>query len=269
MKKTIRASSEFVKDVGRKVGVHSRNFVKGAKSATKQATKATKNATTRAKTATRHAAKATNRAARKMIHKGEEFILDYGEKIINATHDQRFRKWFKALSTTFLILSMVLFVYVLFNYQLFEEKINDAVIIYGNFGIFIISFVLDLLLIPLGPDVPIAIGILANLPWPSVFFMATLGSFLASFLGYYVGTLYGEHGMVKMYGTIKYLSWKKTFEKYGKWAVFLGAVTPVPYVPMCWLSGIFKFSMRDFIIYALIPRAIRFIIVVLLVLSVM
>ena len=59
--------------------------------------------------------------------------------------------------------------------------------------------------------------------------------------------------------------YKSLFKKYGKWAVFLAAIGPIPWVPFCWLAGSFKMKFKKFAFYGLIPRAIRIAIVVFIV----
>ena len=54
----------------------------------------------------------------------------------------------------------------------------------------------------------------------------------------------------------KYKKIKNRYLKYS-FIVPIAALTPVPYVPICWISGIFKMNKFKFLIYAMIPRTIR------------
>ena len=134
---------------------------------------------------------------------------------------------------------------------------------YGVAGVFIASFILDLLMQPIGPDIPLMGGILGGM-WPITAFTAAIaGSVLASLSGYWLGRRYGEYGIKKIYGQKKYIRWKRFFRRWGRWSLLIAALTPVPYVPLCWTSGIFRLGIWRFFVYAIIPRALRFIAVML------
>ena len=54
----------------------------------------------------------------------------------------------------------------------------------------------------------------------------------------------------------------KRLQKYGPWALTIAAISPVPWVIFCWLAGSAKMKLKKFILYGLIPRTFRIIIVV-------
>ncbi len=189
-----------------------------------------------------------------------KLFLDTGEKIINATRSPYFRRKFKLFTAVMIVFFILLFIYSLLKYRFFEAEIQAFILRYGYIGIVVISFILDFLIIPLAPDLALIFGILGGLPWYFVLLAVVIGSYVASFSGYYFGVLYGKHGLIRMYGTVKYLQWSRQFEQYGKWLMVLGATTPVPYVPM--LGGVFNFSLKEFIMYAIIPRTLRYLMIV-------
>lgn len=206
-----------------------------------------------------------NKKSSSKFQRTRKLFSDTGEKIINATRSAYFRRNFKMFTTVMIVLFIILFFYSLLKYRSFEVEIQEFILGYGYIGIIIISFILDFLIIPLAPDLALIFGILGGLPWYFVLGAVFLGSTLASFTGYYLGILYGKHGLIKMYGTVKYLRWNKQFEQYGKWLMVLGATTPVPYVPI--LGGVFNFSLKDFILYAVVPRTLRYLMVALFLLG--
>lgn len=162
--------------------------------------------------------------------------------------------------------AVFLFVIVLifFGVLLFAAKLNDllqgAILIYGLLAVFIIAFLSDMLMQPIGPDVPLVLGILAGMGLIEVTAAAILASSLATILGYYLGLKLGAEGFKKFYGEKRYRKLIKRYNKYNL-IVPIAALTPVPYVPVCWLSGIFKMNLKRFLSFALISRAIRLIIV--------
>lgn len=155
------------------------------------------------------------------------------------------------------VIFTLLFGLVLLYLSYFEAEITDLVGSYGYVAIFASSFILDMVMQPLAPDLPIAVGIVGNLnPWMVLIF-ALFGSYAASILGYYLGEKYGEAGFKKWYGEAKFDKLVKKYYARTKWIVAIGALTPVPYVPVCWIAGIFKMEKRHFYIYALVTRTIR------------
>lgn len=154
---------------------------------------------------------------------------------------------------------LALFIYVALNFSGFKESISTYIGAYSYAAIFILSFLLDAIMQPLGPDIPIIAGILAGLDVYLVVFFAALASILASVCGYFFGRAYSDFGFKKVYGLKTYEKWHRRFDKYGNPIVAVAAVTPVPYVPICWMSGIFDMRLSRFFIFALIPRILRFV----------
>jgi membrane protein YqaA with SNARE-associated domain len=160
----------------------------------------------------------------------------------------------------FWILLILVFIVGLIFLVYIKEFIAFIISDFGYLGILITSFITDLIVQPVGPDVPLLIGIFAGLnPW-MVFLVVLLGSYLALFVAYYIGETLGAAGIEKIMG-------KKNFarlEKYsltGKWFMFIGALTPVPYIP--YLAGLWKFNFAEVIIYVIVPRTLRFAVVLL------
>lgn len=136
-----------------------------------------------------------------------------------------------------------------------QDFIGWIVSDYGYLGIFAASFITDLLVQPIGPDVPLVLGVFAGMnPWV-VFIFVLMGSYISLIVAYYLGKTLGAAGIERIMG-------KKSFaklEKYklgGKWFMFIGALTPVPYVP--YLAGLWQFSFKDTLIYVVLPRTVRF-----------
>ncbi|GBD94329.1 SNARE associated Golgi protein [bacterium BMS3Abin05] len=127
---------------------------------------------------------------------------------------------------------------------------------YGYVGIFLIAVTVCIYQ-PIAPDIFIIgeVGIGLNPYYVALF--ALLGSFIGAFLGYFIGRFLDNLG-VKRIRKNKYVKkFERLFRKYGNWAVFLGALTPVPLREMSWLSGIFRLSLLQFMLFVflgLFPR---------------
>ena len=127
---------------------------------------------------------------------------------------------------------------------------------YGYIGIFLLA-VTVFIYQPIAPDIFIIgeVGLGLNPYWVAL--LALLGSFLGAFLGYYVGRLFDHLGVKRVRQNKHVAKIEIWFQKYGNWAVFLGALTPVPLREMSWLAGIFRLSIVQFLVFVflgLFPR---------------
>ena len=154
----------------------------------------------------------------------------------------------------------IVFVFILgiMYFTVLEQSVNFLVNRYGIFGMFFGSFILDLLVQPIGPDLILIFGVFAGINPYVVLISSVLGSYLSLITAYYVGKKIGGAGIEKIVG-------KRTYEKiqnspnYGKWILFFGSISPIPYVP--YLAGMWRLSFKEVLIIILIPRTIRFIVV--------
>jgi len=154
-----------------------------------------------------------------------------------------------------LILLMTLF--VTFNFNYFNELINTYVEGYGYIGILGFSFIADFLEQPIGPEVPASVGVLFGLNIFIVLLFSVIGSWISSSINFYIGKKYLHNKIHGIFEEKKDKTSIKFFRKYGKLGVALAAISPIPWVAFCWLGGAFKMKFRQFVIYGLIPRAIR------------
>lgn len=170
-----------------------------------------------------------------------------------------YKKLMKFLGIGIASIVTLFFLFILIFFPTFKVEILSFVETYGYLAIFISSFLMDLIVQPFAPDVPLIGGILSGLNVYFVLLCVLLASYIASLLGYFIGLVYGEAGIEKVYGKKKYEKWKIKHNKYGKIILLAAALTPVPYVPFCWISGIFRMRKLDFVVYALLARTVRFI----------
>lgn len=167
------------------------------------------------------------------------------------------RKLIKIVGVIFLVLIISIFIFVFAYFSALEEEIMSFVSRYGYASIFSTSFLTDFFMQPIGPDIPLVAGIVAKLNIVLVFCMTWSGSTLASIVSYRLGRFYGAYGFKQVYGEMKYKKWHRFYQRHGRFTLFLAALTPVPYVPFCWISGIFKMSKNNFLMYGILPRAVR------------
>ncbi|MFT4304619.1 MAG: YqaA family protein [Candidatus Woesearchaeota archaeon] len=192
-------------------------------------------------------------------------VLIKSKKILDKTFDKtktKIKNTHTALKQRvglgFWIFIVIVFLLGIMYFTVLEQSVNYLVEKYGILGMFFGSFILDLLVQPIGPDLILIFGVFAGINPYIVLISSVLGSYLSLLTAYYIGKKIGGAGIEKIVG-------KKTYEKiekspnYGKWILFFGSISPIPYVP--YLAGMWKLSFKEVLIIVLIPRTIRFTIV--------
>jgi len=127
---------------------------------------------------------------------------------------------------------------------------------FGYIGIFITVLVMDTFIMPLSPDIVIFISIAGSMnPFWALLAM-TAASIIGGHFGYLIGKFIGHRKIVRDIMGRNYYKGIYLAERYGMWAVVLGAFTPVPFSTTCWLAGIFELRYPEFLIAASyrIPR---------------
>ena len=89
--------------------------------------------------------------------------------------------------------------------------------------------------------------------------IATIGSVLGAVVGYYLGKKLGRPVANKYFK--KHMTRVELwFQRYGAWAVFIAAFTPIPFKVFTWVAGIMKINMKHFIIASIAGRFLQFVI---------
>jgi membrane protein YqaA with SNARE-associated domain len=148
-------------------------------------------------------------------------------------------------------------------FETFKEFAKNVVFEYGYVGIFLISFT-ESIIQPVPPD-PFITGATAFGLNPLISaFVAAIASVLGGSVGYFLGKFLGEPIAKKLIKEKYYKEGEKLFNKYGIYAVLVGALTPVPYKVICWMAGIFEMNFLKFLLASFVGRFPRFFAVALL-----
>lgn len=194
-----------------------------------------------------------NKTLNHAVNKGKKVIGMTVRKVKKVHSDLKQR-----VGLGFWILLFLIFFLGYIYFTKLEQSMNYLIESYGFIGMFFSSFILDLLVQPIGPDLVIIFGIFSNLNPYLLILVVLLGSYLSFFTAYYLGERIGGAGIEKIVGIKTYKKIQNS-PKYGKLILFFGAISPVPYVP--YLAGVWKLSLKDVILIVIIPRTIRFIVV--------
>ena len=132
----------------------------------------------------------------------------------------------------------------------------------GLFGLALILFLSDSLITPIPPDFVLIVIAKSELHenWgiviPALGALSTVAGNVAWFLGRKFGdTRFGQ----RLLGQIRQQN-RELVARYGKWAVALGALTPIPYSLTCLTAGALKMPWRAFlsVSWLRIPRYVGY-----------
>ena len=171
----------------------------------------------------------------------------------------------KIFLSIFLLVVIALFIVFAANYQVLRPIVEEKIVSYGYSAIFVFSLLADVLEQPFGPEIPASLGVIFGLNIFYVFIFCVAGSFIGSFISFYFGRSILHDKVQQSCVLKKHRNYCRLFQKYGKLTLFLAAVSPIPYVFFCWLSGAFYMKVSTFFFYGLIPRALRIGVVLLIV----
>lgn len=167
------------------------------------------------------------------------------------------RKIVRTIGYLLLAVLFVFFLYALLNYRTIRIEFYQEIQKYGWIGILVAAFLGDIIIGPIGPEIPVIGGLLAGIKIPMIIYMTALGSIVASFLIYSVGYFFGEYGALHYISPKKYKHYKKIFNRHRRITMVLGALTPVPYVIVCLIAGVFRVKPIEFTTFAISARIVR------------
>lgn len=88
--------------------------------------------------------------------------------------------------------------------------------------------------------------------------IATAGSVVGAVIGYFLGKKLGRPIASRLFKEKHVARVESWFKRWGAWAVFLAAFTPLPFKVFTWFGGIFGMKLRPFIIAATAGRLLQF-----------
>lgn len=153
--------------------------------------------------------------------------------------------------------------------RLYDWTLHWAKTPYGTWVLFLLA-VAESSFFPVPPDV-LLIALSLSLPHRSFFYAAvcSAGSVLGGVIGYYIGAVFMQilgcpivgfyHGE-RIFDRLAF-----AFNQHSFWAIFIAAVTPIPYKIFTIAAGALKTDLGIFLLASLLGRPLRFFSVALLI----
>lgn len=127
---------------------------------------------------------------------------------------------------------------------------------FGIFALFLSSLLLEGIPQYVAPQLLAFNGALLGFGFFETLFALYLGSVVGSILGFEIGCNL-KSSFSKAFLKEKTISKIQKFvERRGRWAIFITAISPLPYIPL--VFGVLHFRRRDFLLLGVLPRIIFF-----------
>ena len=153
---------------------------------------------------------------------------------------------------------LVIFLGFVFFYSQIKSTSSLFISTYGLIAIFLVVIVMDTVIQPISPDILVFGATLGGADLLAVSLIGGLGSCVAGVFGYHLGKNLGSDKFEKKFGKKHLDKGQALFNKYGIYAVIVGAFSPIPYSSVCWVAGIYGMSIKPFIITSVFTRVPRF-----------
>ncbi len=135
---------------------------------------------------------------------------------------------------------------------------------YGVVGLFAATF-MESSFLPIPPDLLLILLSAINPQYAIIYaVVCIIGSLLGSAFGYWIGAKAGRPIIKKLVKPEKIDAAHKLYNKHGVFAVFIAAMTPLPYKLFTITSGMFHVNFKKFMFASLIGRTVRFMSIALL-----
>lgn len=163
----------------------------------------------------------------------------------------------KIFWVVFITILIILIGIISVNSDLINSFVKENVGVYGYPAIFLFSFLTDVIDQPIVPEIPAILGVVYGLDVLFVFLYAAAGISLVSLINFNIGRKVFKYKLEEFCSKNKNIKYYNLFQRYGKWALLLAALTPLPYVTFVWLSGAFEMKFKTFFVFGMLGKVFR------------
>lgn len=171
------------------------------------------------------------------------------------------KRYFKFFSWAVAIAILALFITGIIYRTFLWGQIEGGIAKYGYIGLFVLVFLLDFLPQYISTYAPVTSALLFGMDPFAVCIVSIFASGFGSLLAFEIGLNASRRFINDITEKKEHKKLEQDVNKWGKWIMLLGALTPLPYVPM--IFGALKITRRNFYIYGVAPRIASFIITIL------
>lgn len=163
----------------------------------------------------------------------------------------------KGISAILFVFMIVLLVYSVINYGQLRDLSQKILTLYGLPAVFLLSLFLDIFPQYLSAHMLLLMAGIGGLNIWTIGIVVTIGTFLASIIGFWLGRFFEEDFFIYLFGEKTFKKIEQGMNNNGKWYVALSAISPLPYIPIIFAA--LGMSWKNFMIYGVVPRILGFI----------
>jgi len=165
------------------------------------------------------------------------------------------KKWVKLSIWILNLLLIFILVWSIINYKILDREATKLVITGGLVAMIVLAILLEGAPVFIGSSVVVAAMLTLNAfnPW-FILFIFLLSAIMGNILYFYLGYFLGEK-ILKYFPKKDVKKYKSLFKKYGRNAMLIMAVSPIPYLPT--LAGVFRMNSKQHILETVVVRLIR------------
>lgn len=163
-------------------------------------------------------------------------------------------KFLNILKSFILVATITFLIGLLFINKL-ELVVENSVSTANIFILFLVIFLIEFIPQPIGPELFFISASILNYNYFMAIFLTFIATSISTYIHYRLGESFYDY-ICKNGRCDKHVA---KFNKYGKYALFVSAIGPIPYVPLCWISGSINMERKTFWLYGLISRFLRII----------
>lgn len=163
---------------------------------------------------------------------------------------------FLQILAIFIIITIITFLIATLFLNRLESSVEHYVATSNILILFLVIFLIEFMPQPIGPELFFVSTSLLGFNY----FIALILTIIAATIATYTHYRIGEYFYEKVCSNGKCDRHVAKFNKYGKYALFISAIGPIPYVPMCWISGSINMKRKTFWLYGPISRYLRIIV---------
>jgi len=155
----------------------------------------------------------------------------------------------------FNVIIIALLVLSIIYYEILDAEVGRIIAIWGITAMIIFVIILEGAPVFVGPSVAVATLIAMGKfsPW-FILSLFLISAIIGNIVYYYLGYFSGEK-ILKYFNRKDVNKYKKTFNKHGKMAMAVMAISPIPYIPT--IAGVFKMKKSQMFIQSMGIRLIR------------
>jgi membrane protein YqaA with SNARE-associated domain len=161
----------------------------------------------------------------------------------------------RILGWMIIVVFLLLFIYGLLNYKVLQKDITVAVQTGGLVAMALLCFFMESFPMAFGPEYPVVVAILIGLNPLGIFLVLIISTTISGIFTYGLGYKFGSY-FKKFISHERMQRYEKLFKVYGKRAMLITAITPIPHVPA--IAGIFKMKPFYFIFVVTGARILRY-----------